>query len=88
VFSVAAGLALIGAIASLLRGGRYVHEAVHEALDAEIPSEPIGAAVTADDSALTRRQNAEDGPVISRRRRAEAAHLTQTMEDDDGVQPP
>ena len=88
VFSVAAGLALIGAIASLLRGGRYVHETVHEALDAEIPSEPIGAAVTADDSALTRRQNAEDGPVISRRRRAEAAHLTQTMEDDDGVQPP
>ena len=84
VFSVAAGLALIGAIASLLRGGRYVHEA----LDAEIPSEPIGAAVTADDSALTRRQNAGDRPVISRRRRAEAAHLTQTMEDDDGVQPP
>jgi MFS family permease len=84
VFSVAAGLALIGAIASLLRGGRYVHEA----LDAEIPSEPIGAVASQGGSALTRRQNAEDSPVISRRRRAETAHLTQTMEDDDGVQPP
>jgi hypothetical protein len=69
VFSVAAGLALIGAIASLLRGGPYVHEA-------------LGG------PALTRRQNDEQTQVMSRRRRAGAAHLTQTMEDDDGVQPP
>jgi MFS family permease len=92
VFAVAAGLALIGAVASLLRGGRFVHEA----MDAEIPSLPVGAAVdtTQDplddegDAGLTRRQNTDDTRVMSRRRRTAAAHRTQTMEDEDGVQPP
>ena len=88
VFSVAAGLALIGAIASLLRGGRYVHEAGHgpRRRDPQRADRAVGGALTT--PGLTRRQNAEDSPVMSRRRRAEAAHLTQTMEDDDGVQPP
>jgi hypothetical protein len=88
VFAVAAGLALIGAIASLLRGGRYVHEPI----DAEIPSLPVGAVQDAsgedDGPALTRRQNASGSRVMSRRRRPAAAHRTQTMEDEDGVQPP
>ncbi len=84
VFSVAAGLALIGAVASLLRGGRYVHEPI----DAEIPGIPVSATEPADGPALTRRQNGNGSRVMSRRRRPATAHRTQTMEDEDGVQPP
>ncbi|HEX4432876.1 MAG TPA: MFS transporter [Frankiaceae bacterium] len=84
VFAVAAALALIGAVASLLRGGRYVHEPI----DAEIPSLPLSTSQADDDPGLTRRQNADAGRVMSRRRRPAAAHRTQTMEDEDGVQPP
>ena len=87
VFAVAAGLALIGAVASLMRGGRYVHEA-HQSLDAEIPGLPLDTSGDDGGSGLTRRQNANGGQVMSRRRRPAAAHRTQTMEDEDGVQPP
>jgi MFS family permease len=84
VFAVAAGLALIGAVASLLRGGRYVHEPI----DAEIPSLPVDPSGDDGEPGLTRRQNADGARVMSRRRRPAAAHRTQTMEDEDGVQPP
>jgi MFS family permease len=84
VFAVAAGLALIGAVASLLRGGRYVHEP----MDAEIPSLPVDPSGDDGEPGLTRRQNADGARVMSRRRRPAAAHRTQTMEDEDGVQPP
>jgi MFS family permease len=84
VFSVAAALALIAAIASLMRGGRYVHDPI-TGIASVIPD---GVTEADQDRGLTRRQDADATRVMSRRRRPAAAHRTQTMEDDDGVQPP